>query len=285
MLNKLFLFYRLIVRSRYRWKPEELLICGISLYSIVIKYLLFRLIGKPYHVPINHQIYGKLYFPTDKLIEGYSFIEVGNNYLVNLKSFFPTFSIDKLDNIIDVGAHVGAMSFPLRDQDVNFIFYEPNIKNFASLLLNSHFLKKSQCFNKAVSNAGGPVQFVSGRTSTTGHLKDIKVFKKRLDVKIPFSKTNADIELIPSLSFEEILSSLNKNQINLLKIDIEGAEHEILSKANFDLAEKVKYLILEVHPVDGYDEGLIEKLLLHQGFNVNKMSIGNGCFEIYACAA
>ena len=282
MLNKFASFYRLIRRVQDNWSEKELNRCNVSVWKIIFLYTVYRIVGRPYYMEINHDEYGKIYFPCDKLIEGYGFIEVGDGYLTNLKRFFPSFSISKLDNLVDVGAHVGALSFPLRDNDINFIFYEPNQKNYEVLLLNTGILNSATCVQKAVSAANGFVEFVQGRTSTTGHLKAIPVFKTSNKIQSYFSKEKSKIKIVPTENFNKITETLDTRDCTLLKMDIEGAEYEIFVDNEKLSLNKIKYLVLEVHPVDHRDQFAVEQVLIEQGYNVKKVDLENGCFEIYA---
>jgi FkbM family methyltransferase len=63
------------------------------------------------------------------------------------------------------------------------------------------------------------------------------------------------------------LSKLMKEPVDLVKLDVEGAELEVLEEIRGDLA-KVKHLVMEYHPRERGDYLKVEKLLKDNGFKV-----------------
>ena len=282
MLRKLNSLFRLFARARRNWSQTQLHKCNLSLNAIVFQYLRYRFFGSPYSLEVNHTEYGRLFFPLDKLIEGYDFIEVGTEYLKNLSDFFPNFKPSKLHRVIDIGSHVGALSFPLRATEISFTFFEPNDKNFDTLMKNVRTLNNPNCVRSAVSITNGYLEFTPGRTSTTGHLKTHDVYKITQDGNAKFSDNQSITNLVKTTSFEDIISELDPNEVVLLKMDIEGAEHEILKEQKIKISSKIDFLIVEVHPINSEDAVHIDKILRLDGYDVKKVDLGNGCYELYA---
>ena len=80
---------------------------------------------------------------------------------------------------------------------------------------------------------------------------------------------------VPTLSMNQILDSVAWTYVDLLKIDIEGAEDELLSVDNQWLA-KIGVLMLEIHPNTTPEkiakiERLIERGVIDQNINVQEM--------------
>ena len=66
---------------------------------------------------------------------------------------------------------------------------------------------------------------------------------------------------IPLLSFDDISNPISDTTIDLCKIDVEGAEYEVIMGENCNTISRLRYLIMEIHEVSGYTpESLIMRL-------------------------
>jgi FkbM family methyltransferase len=88
---------------------------------------------------------------------------------------------------------------------------------------------------------------------------------------------NGDINAI---SINTILNKYNINQIDILKIDIEGSEKEVFSE-NIDWLERVKVIIIELH--DFRKQGCSSTFFaaLEQYLPHYKLEITGECIIIY----
>jgi hypothetical protein len=86
-------------------------------------------------------------------------------------------------------------------------------------------------------------------------------------------------EQLPSYTIQDLIDAGEQQRIDILKLDIEGAETEIFSAANLEWIERVNCLIIEVHGDAareavsaamrnrGYrSESIGEKLVFHRPF-------------------
>lgn len=53
---------------------------------------------------------------------------------------------------------------------------------------------------------------------------------------------------VPTLTLADFLKSINKEEIDLLKIDIEGGEHEVFHNSDDQTLMKIKHIAMEYHP-------------------------------------
>ena len=77
-------------------------------------------------------------------------------------------------------------------------------------------------------------------------------------------------------TIDEVISSNNIDTVNLLKIDVEGFEHEVLLGCENSLKQdKIKKIIVELHPgyleSKGKDEESIYSFLNQYGFTTKKI--------------
>jgi len=164
------------------------------------------------------------------------------------------------DAIIDVGAHAGFFSLYAAAFNSNVKIYalEPEPNNFLALnqniKLNPEF-KKIKLVNVALgSTAGQAMLYLSADSHNHSFLKETNKTGKELPVKTA------------SLNYFCLKQKIAK--ISLLKMDIEGGEHEIIK--NFSEAEwaLIDNLFLEVHETKlGFYQSL-EKIIRPNGFSV-----------------
>jgi len=64
-----------------------------------------------------------------------------------------------------------------------------------------------------------------------------------------------------------VINDLDVKNIDLLKIDVEGAEYEVLQGIAPDDWRKIKQIVLEVHDLEGRLDK-IQALLKSNGFNI-----------------
>jgi FkbM family methyltransferase len=143
------------------------------------------------------------------------------------------------DIFIDVGANVGGYSVRACKMGAKVIALEPDPDNYRVLKIN---LKLNQCFDAHVLNIaagkreevlelyegsnGAPVGYSLLQNGSSGKIK-CSVDVKPLDVAIP--------------------PLLNNEEVDLLKIDVEGVEAEVI-KGALDLLKRTRYVIVEVIP-------------------------------------
>ena len=109
---------------------------------------------------------------------------------------------------------------------------EPEYENFQMLCDNTRNYPNIKCIRAGLWHKSATLEVVNPGSETTGFM---------------VSETSPDNPNgIKAISTGDILSSHNSGLIDLYKIDIEGAEKEVLSK-NFEWLAKTKILIIELH--------------------------------------
>jgi len=150
--------------------------------------------------------------------------------------------------IIDVGAHIGTFSLWAYHQNpkIRMLMVEANPASYEILVRN---IKQTfseglyEILNKAAWRNVDVLTF-----STTGDSMGNKV------------SPDGDIE-VGGITFAEVvkIASKNRNSIDLMKIDIEGAEEAFFETADSELG-KVKRLVIELHPESCDIESVRKKL-------------------------
>ena len=139
------------------------------------------------------------------------------------------------DVIMDIGANMG--DFPLRfSRKVKAIHsYEPMPDTFEVLKLNvdSNGFQNCSIYEKAVTTNTGEISFFLNETSINAHAgASIHKLRGRTEFKVQ------------SISFEDEVKRINPS---IIKMDIEGAEYDILNNVSDDLFKNSRIFIVEIH--------------------------------------
>ncbi len=137
--------------------------------------------------------------------------------------------------IIDGGANIGlsALYFARRFPHAKIVAVEPDAANAALLLHNTRDQKNVETIQ-------------AGLWSTSGHLriKDKSVDANSFQVeRVEALSANT----LPAISISEILAKTELDRIDIVKLDIEGAEKEIFQRGFESWLPKTRLLIVELH--------------------------------------
>ena len=175
--------------------------------------------------------------------------------------------------LVVIGAHSGVWLKPLFDeyQNQNILLVEPVPYNVALLKENTSKYSNISIENSAVSGRNEIKKFYYVKPDAVKKLgkhwaSGIGSFDKQhiLNHKYKrFMVFDTDIEQIDIqyLVFSNLIKKYSISSIDLLQIDVEGAEFEILSSINFEKIE-IKKIIFEFKHFDGtFKEGPKLKLI------------------------
>ena len=140
--------------------------------------------------------------------------------------------------ILDCGANVGYSTayFANKYPQAKIIAVEPEALNFKMLTYNTHFFDNVTCINSAIWYKEGYIKILPDMPGNT--------------LAFMTEDTNADDpEALKTTTIAKLLTDLDFNEIDFLKVDIEGAEREVFD----DIARpdewlpKVKVMTIELH--------------------------------------
>jgi FkbM family methyltransferase len=144
--------------------------------------------------------------------------------------------------IIDCGANIGLSSifFQSKFPNSTVIAIEPEISNFNQLVKNTSSYKNIKCVNNGIWDKSSILEVVDERNF--GHWG--------FECKVVETES---VNTIVGLSINDVLEQNNRYEIDLLKIDIEGAELELFSNNYENWLPKTKVIMIELH--DSYRLG------------------------------
>ena len=197
-----------------------------------VRFLVFLAIIKFYWIVLKDSIY------TNQKNYKFNILLYGQQRTINIRmqdvaTFFEVFyieiyksSLKKCEVIVDLGAHIGLASlyFHTIYPQAKIYCVEPSSASFDLLVLN---IQEAHHYKLAISNNNG-----------TGFIKE-----SVNGVNNSLNKSGTEVETI---TFPDLLTKLNIQKIDLLKIDIEGAESLLFESVN-DWKNKVDNVIMECH--------------------------------------
>lgn len=166
--------------------------------------------------------------------------------------------------IVDVGAHIGTfallMDSLLGERPYQGMALEPMAENFT-------LLQKNLRANHVTGFV--PVRVAAASTAGEGYLRT------RGQPDTAFLDPLADEgERVRTAELGELCQAQGFDRISLLKMDIEGGEHEVLAASWPFIAGRVKVIILEFHE-DGPDRDLASlRSLLEPAFTIKVLHRG-----------
>ena len=137
--------------------------------------------------------------------------------------------------IVDAGANIGlsTLCFSTAFPEATILAIEPDVNNF----------------NLLQKNIMGNENIIAIRKALWFEITHLNIFDDGsgfwgLQVKEESENT---MNIVNTITIPEIFESFHVEEVDILKMDIEGAEKEIFEKGNTEWLEKVKVLIIELH--------------------------------------
>lgn len=185
----------------------------------------------------------------------------------------------RITTIIDVGAHKGEyINYILELKPRKIIAFEPQKKIYKELLNRYKNLSNITFFNICLSEKKQNKIFYINELSSTSSLIQtnnnslwVKLKKLILNKKdLVKEKIDIKTETLDNL----LLRKINKNDITLLKIDVEGAEYQVL-KGGYNLIKNknIKYIQVEQAKSNIYKINAkkhVHNFLINNGYILDK---------------
>ena len=170
--------------------------------------------------------------------------------------------MEQFQTIVDVGANMGSFAVYAAQQSpaARIYCYEPSPQNFT-------LLKR----NIAINSLGGRVKAFQCAIASTSGPREMAVGVSPLNTLLPGADGCPRLP-VDCITVGDILKSNQLDVVDLMKINCEGAEHEILenlSDADFDRIANIR---LEYHDLDspGRNGEALARLLENRGYRLER---------------
>ncbi|MEM4325823.1 MAG: FkbM family methyltransferase [Candidatus Pacearchaeota archaeon] len=224
--------------KKYQKRNFSLLILNLSYYAVKF-FLKFFLGGKNKESFLN-------FFRTGKIIQK-AYLPGGYVILFRFEDFgiinefygmgvYKGIKISKGDTILDLGGHIGlfALYCSHRVGKKGKIFsVEPYKESYKLLKKNLwiNSIKNTKPINLAIYKKRGIMKFYINRISASNSF---------------FPQGNKKIEMVKTTTLKDFVKKRNIKKIDLIKMDIEGAEYDVI-KTSERVLKKTRAVVLEIH--------------------------------------
>jgi FkbM family methyltransferase len=175
--------------------------------------------------------------------------------------------------ILDIGSNIGASILYFRDRfpKAKIIGFEPHPETFSVLQKNVEGLPSVSVLNCGLGAANSRVSVPSeminfGAFSTKGRQRSQSQERKMVD---------CDIRRL-----DDVLPELGIDQIDLIKIDCEGAEADVFAGLSSQILERCQWIVGELHDASAFT--LLAKLAPQFDLDLKKR-LFSPLFRFHAC--
>lgn len=156
-----------------------------------------------------------------------------DEFVVN-ENCYRKISTSSEDIWLDAGGNIGAFACKYANKVCKIISYEPEVENFRILKqnLSANNITNVEIYNKALvsSNAQRISFYLNVKKNKGSHT----LIQKRGRDKI-------------IVQCDNIANAISTHNISCIKMDIEGAEYDIIKKLNLVVLSSIKEMIIEYH--------------------------------------
>lgn len=172
--------------------------------------------------------------------------------------------LHKGDLVVDIGAHIGGYSVKAAKLGARVIAYEASPRNYELLVKNLavNGCNNVKAYNVAVASNDGKIELNLDPKGTA------------LNSIYPVPYLHEKIS-IPCVSLSTVFARNGLKKIDVLKLDVEGAEYGILLNSKSSYLKKVRSIIMEFHEGMGHGHKVneLEAFLKRNGFRVKHLSM------------
>ena len=194
--------------------------------------------------------------PFDYLFVNYNEMFVDKKY--------DCYNLNNLDIVFDIGANNGLFSLLMLKNGCKKVYaFEPNQESVVNL---KHMFRNTDSVvtvEKAVYTEDKNLEFfVDPNNTTIGSISEEHLLG---------DCANAKKIVVPAVSLKTFMTENNIDRVSLVKMDIEGAEYEVIEHLEDDVFDKIDSFLIEYH--DNTDKRVIKLIerLKRKGYDIEQI--------------
>lgn len=184
---------------------------------------------------MNYPIIEGLYLPFLDFFKNFSDRDSIHNFGKNSRDEALKY-VKNFNHVVDIGAHVGISVIQWSSIFSKVTAFEPMIDHFNCLVKNTENLKNVICYNSAISNTDGSIYGAYRSTKNSGSFQLLDSNYSQPNKKSPRKIYEISVKQLDSYNFENI---------DLLKVDVEGWELEVLKGSTETIKKHKPVLLIE----------------------------------------
>jgi len=158
------------------------------------------------------------------------------------RQYLPSMKLGESISVLDVGANGGGFPLLLKLEGYSIsklICVEMNPNTFNRLFYNVHanFRDNCECINGALADSIGKIDLNLGNGSPGD-----SIYQQKFT-----SDFNKKTYSINTLTLDYLINGRFGGVLDIVKIDVEGAEYDVFLQKGCDLIVNAKYLLIEIH--------------------------------------
>jgi FkbM family methyltransferase len=179
---------------------------------------------------------------------------------VNYREFFQwdrykEFNLEGCKKVIDVGASIGLFTKYMLNKGAKEVYsVECDDRSIKALISNFSYYDNVKIVPKALYSSEGEMELFFKDDNPLVNSLDFEGSEFSTHTERPQSK------MVPTTTLEKLVEEIGWNEINLLKIDIEGSEWEVIDSTPNYVFEITDKFLLEYHWPNGRLHNVIERM-------------------------
>jgi FkbM family methyltransferase len=210
---------------------------------------------KPFTIPVQEKV-------------GFSNLFMSEPWMVDLLKIILPLADKKF---VDVGVNIGQTLLKLRSvSEIDYVGFEPNEQciHYTKKLIKANNIRNTQLLPVGISDKTGLGELIFFYESTVDSCASI-IADYRPDQQIDRK------EYVPLFDMNAIKNTIGLDEISVLKVDVEGAELEVLQSFESEIATHQPIIMIEILPAYNAEnktridrQNAIQSLLKKHQYNI-----------------
>lgn len=209
-------------------------------------------------------------------------MKIDHDMVNDCRRNYKCIELTRESKVLDLGANIGGFASMCKEANVKYyVGYEPNIENYKVLSRNINSVPTTYIKTQSVANMTHNFWVVNAAVSAD-HAENLTFYIR------PSKSSAASSTLVPKKINKGLTQIIVENrhidetmatlQPDILKMDIEGAEKQIIEYWKGIVPDCVKQFALEIHSADyiNFFESHYHPMFLDQGFELKYSAPADG---------